>query len=356
MNPLMLARPEILALQGYSSARLEAGQAAVMLNANESPWPPVTCADVALADLHRYPDPQPAALVARLAELHEVQPESVLVSRGSDEGIDLLVRAFCRAGQDAIAIAPPTFGMYAVCAGIQGAACIEMPVDAGFGIDVERVAARLPAPVKLVFLCSPNNPTGTLTGLAAIERLARALRTRALLVVDEAYIEFADSPSATRLLGEHVNLVVLRTLSKAHALAGARVGCLLAAPPVIGLLRKIMPPYPLPAPSVAAALAALQPSAVAVTRARIATLIGERERMAKALRAAGFGVLPSRANFLCVCFDEAARTWRELLAAGVLVRDVGRQRGLANCLRIGIGTSEDNARVLDALGVTEGVA
>lgn len=323
-----------------------------MLNANEAPWPPAGVLSGARGrPLNRYPDPQPERLLDRLAELYGVNRDQVLVSRGSDEAIDLLVRAFCRPGVDAIAIAPPTFGMYAVCAGIQGAACIEIPLDEGFAIDVDALSERLPDSVKIVFLCSPNNPTGGCTALVDIERVAYAMRGRALVIVDEAYIEFADGPSASRLIEHHENLGVLRTLSKAWALAGARVGCLLAGKDIITLLRKIMPPYPLPTPSIAAALAALTAEGMVLTYQRTALMVAERERMAATLtRLPGvITVLPSRANFLCVRFEDAVTVFQNLKSAGVIVRDVGRHRRLSGFLRLSIGTREENSRLLDCL-------
>lgn len=352
MSVLDLARVEVRNLQPYSSARHEAGEAPVMLNANEAPWPPSGVSYGATdRPLNRYPDPQPERLLERLAELYGVNRNQVLVGRGSDEAIDLLVRAFCRPGVDAIALSPPTFGMYAVCAAVQGAACVEIPLDSAFAIDVPALCERLPGNVKLVFLCSPNNPTGGSTSLVDIERIAYAMRGRALVIVDEAYIEFADSPSAARLIAGHENLGVLRTLSKAWALAGARIGCLLANDEIVTLLRKIMPPYPLPTPSVTAALAALTADGLIVTRQRIALIAAERKRMASALaRIPGVReVLPSSANFLCVRFDNSTTVYRKLIACGVVVRDVGRYPGLASCLRLSIGTREENSRLLDGL-------
>lgn len=348
MNVLDLARPEVRALTPYASARTEAGRAEVMLNANESPWPPVGAAK---QGLNRYPDPQPAVLRARMAGLYGVREEQVLLGRGSDEAIDLLVRAFCRPGVDAIAVSPPTFGMYAVCAGVQGAEVVRVPLDAAFGLDADAVSASLPASVKLLFVCSPNNPTGGLVPLADIERLATALAGRALVIVDEAYIEFADAPSAATLLDRHPNLGVLRTLSKAWALAGARVGALLAAPEIIALLRRIMAPYPLPTPSTEAALAALEPAAQRLVRTRVAGIVAERGKLATAL--AGMSgvrrVYPSRANFLTVAFDDAVGVYRALIVQDIVVRDVTRYPGLGDALRISIGTPAENARLLAAI-------
>jgi histidinol-phosphate aminotransferase len=345
MSVLDLARPEIRAMQPYSSARMEASGGKVFLNANESPWTPqgddLGC--------NRYPDPQPAALIDALAALYGVQRDQLLVGRGSDEAIDLLVRAFCRAGEDAILIQPPTFGMYAVCAHIQKAAVIEVALAADFTLDVDAVLAAVTPAVKLVFICSPNNPTGQTVPRAAVERLVQALAGRAVLVVDEAYVEFAEAGSVADLIGQYDNLAILRTLSKAWALAGARVGTLLAHADVIALLRRIMPPYPLPLPCVAAALAAL--SAPSVAAEHIAVIDKERDVMRAALaQVAGVReVLPSQANFLAVRFDDAGAVYQRLLAAGIVVRDERRYPNLADALRITIGTPAENTRVLAIL-------
>ncbi len=348
MSVLDLARAEIRAMQPYSSARMEASGGKIMLNANESAWAPP--GDHGLG-CNRYPDPQPQALLDALAALYGVRSSQVLVGRGSDEAIDLLVRAFCRAGQDAIAIQPPTFGMYAVCARIQNAAVVEVPLSPSFALDVDALLAALTPAVKLVFVCTPNNPTGQLVAQAEVVRLAQALAGRALVVVDEAYIEFADATSAAGLIDRFDNLAVLRTLSKAWALAGARIGTLLANEEVIALLRRIMPPYPLPRPCVDLALEALSERGQAVAREHIEVVRQQRQRMAAALAALPGvrEVILSQANFLAVRFDDAAVAYQRLLGAGIVVRDVRRYPQLGDALRITIGTPEENDGVLAAL-------
>ena len=350
MSVLDLARPEIRAMQPYSSARMEASGGQVFLNANESAWAPV--GDDGLG-CNRYPDPQPAALIDALAALYGVRREQLLVGRGSDEAIDLLVRAFCRAGEDAILIQPPTFGMYAVCARIQNAGVIEVPLKADFMLDVSAILAAVTPVVKLVFICTPNNPTGQLVPRASVERLAQALAGRALLVVDEAYVEFTDAGDASvaNLIDRYDNLAVLRTLSKAWALAGARIGSLLANAEVIALLKRIMPPYPLPLPCVDAALIGLSGWGQANAREHVAIVREQRARMEGALRRLPGvrEVLPSQANFLAVRFDDATVVYRQLLAAGIVVRDVRRYPNLGDALRITIGTPAENTRVLAVL-------
>ena len=349
MSVLDLARPEIRTLQPYSSARMEAEGRQIMLNANESAWAPRGDAGLGC---NRYPDPQPEALLQALATLYGVQRDQLFVGRGSDEAIDLLVRAFCRAGQDAIVIQPPTFGMYGVCARIQNAAVIEAPLADDFSLDIDGLLAALTPAVKLVFLCTPNNPSGKSIAPAVIEFLANALANKALLVVDEAYIEFSDQPSAVDLINRYEHVAVLRTLSKAWALAGVRIGSLLASPDVIALIRRIMPPYPLPLPCVSTAMSELSASGQAAARENIAIVREQRGIMSAALERLPDvrEVLPSDANFLAVRFDEAGTVYQRLLQEGIVVRDIRRYPKLQDALRITIGTPEENARVLTVLG------
>lgn len=358
MSVLDLARPEIRTLRPYSSARMEARGGEVMLNANESPWPPFAGDG---ADCNRYPDQQPAELIDALAMLYGVSRDQVLAGRGSDEAIDLLVRAFCRAGHDAILIQSPTFGMYAVCAHVQGAGVIEIPLRGDFSLDVEAVLAAVTTSVRLVFVCTPNNPAGAVVPRADIERLARRLADRALLVVDQAYVEFVDSAridcgSVADLIDRHDNLAVLRTMSKAWALAGARIGALLAHAEVTALLRRIMPPYPLPGPSVRVALRALTREGQARMAERIVTVRRERARMREALAMLPDvrAVLPSQANFLAVRFDDATRAMARLRDAGIVVRDIRQYPGLGDALRITVGMPQENDRVLAALTASVG--
>lgn len=349
MSVLDLLREDLRDFAGYSSARKEAAGGRILLNANESPW--AAAGDT--LGLNRYPEPQPPALLARLAELYGVAPERLLVGRGSDEAIDLLVRALCRAGQDSVLISPPTFGMYQVCARVQGAEVQRVPLrpEDGFMLDVDAVLAAVTPSTRIVFVCSPNNPTGQLVPRAALERLVEALRGRALLVIDEAYAEFADEPAGVALSAGNDHVAVLRTLSKAYALAGARIGVLIADPALIRVLRAIMAPYPLPTPSVDAALRALAPSALALAQSRIGLVREERRRMAHALAALPGvrAVLPSDANFLAVAFDDAQAVYRAALAAGIVLRVPTAGVGLDGYLRLSIGTPSENDAVLALL-------
>ncbi|MCX7055181.1 MAG: histidinol-phosphate transaminase [Proteobacteria bacterium] len=344
---LHLARPDILELQPYQHAAWD--PSLERMHANEMPWR--AAGDNSISGLNRYPEPQPRALVDRMAQLYGVPASQLLVGRGSDEAIDLLVRAFCRAGQDNVVITPPTFGFYKVAARIQGAGVLEVPlVRDSFALDVEQViAAGLRA--KIVFLCSPNNPTGNLLDEVAMLRVCTALAGKALVVVDEAYVEFCDRASLTARLAEFPNLVILRTLSKAYALAGARLGTAIASEEIIGLLRRIIPPYAIPASTVAEVLALTEAPQRAMSTARIRTLLDERSRMHERLgRCANVvRVFPSAANFLLIECRDSQRFFAACKTAGLIVRDFSSYPGLAHCLRISIGTPDQNQRLLAAV-------
>lgn len=351
MSALPPLRADLAGFAGYRSARQEPGSGSTWLNANESPWS--NLADEA-GSQRRYPEPQPFDLQAALAAYWGCAPEQLLLSRGSDEAIDLLVRAFCSPGRDAVLVTPPVFGMYAVSARLQGASLLEAPLrDApeDFEVDMEQVAqAAARGGARVVFLCSPGNPAGGVLAKESVSGLARRLSGQALVVVDEAYVEFAGAPSiiaATR----PANLAVLRTLSKAHALAGARVGGVVADAAVISALRSCQAPYPVPAPSARLALSALAPAALERTARHVAGVIGERERLRLALAPLSCvrRVYPSRANFLLVRFRDASAADGALRAAGIVVRDMRAMPQLGDALRITIGTPRQNDAVLDAL-------
>ncbi len=343
-----LARREIVTLAGYPAAAWE--PELTRLHANELPWR--NPGDDSHAGLNRYPEPQPHALIERLASLYQVPRARLLATRGSDEAIDLLVRAFCRAGRDAILVCPPTFGMYAVAARIQGACVCSVPLRAEeeFALDEEAVLAACTPQVKIVFLCSPNNPTGNLLESEAMLRIARQLAGRALVVVDEAYVEFSPRASLARHLDRYPNLCVLRTLSKAHGLAGARCGSLLADAEVVRLLAKVIPPYAITQLTVEAVLRLLEPAQLNATGLRVAQIRAERERIAQAVaRLPGVRrVWASAANFILAQFADASLALARARAAQLLVRDMRAHPELPGALRVTIGTASQNARLLRA--------
>ena len=344
---LDLARPEIKALQGYRAAEYEDGL--IRLNANETPWP-------APGDdyrLNRYPEERPLTLTKHLAAHYGIDRERVLVTRGSSDAIDLLIRGFCRAGRDEIVICTPTFGMYRVYADIQGAALREVPLvrDRGFALNHQTLIDGWKPESKLLFLCSPNNPTGNRIPDTELDQLCTALAGRGLVVVDAAYIEFADSDPTNWLLQRHDNVVVLRTLSKAFGLAGIRCGALLAQAEIVDLLERVLPPYAFPTLSLATAQRSLTQAGREELDKRIAMLTTERSRLAGELSQldAVTRVWPSEANFLLTEFKEPERAVTSARQGGVLIRAFNEKAGLNNCMRITVGDTNQNDQLLASL-------
>jgi histidinol-phosphate aminotransferase len=346
MNIEALARPEIVAMRPYSSARTEAPGEGVLLNANEAPWSLLAGSEWE-ARLNRYPDPQPRELVRRLAELYGVPADQVLVTRGSDEGIDLLTRVFCRAGQDAILQIPPTFGMYKIAAQSQGAAIVSVPRSAedGFRLREQDVldALRADDRIRLVFLTSPNNPTGDVIGEGFLEQLLEQARGRAVVVVDEAYAEFCQRPSASDWVGRYPQLVVLRTLSKAWAAAGLRCGVVLAQPELLALLRRVIAPYPLPSPVTALALRMLQEDVLERQRQLLRDLEVNKQTLLTVLEGRPFvtELFPGEANFVLVCAERAAELLVFCANRGVILRGFPADPLLRGYIRISVGSAQD---------------
>lgn len=267
-------RPEILKLAPYVSARSELADASglIALDANENPWVPYPqTAD--MAQVNRYPEPQPINLLSRLATFYGVKTEQIFVGRGMDEGIELLIRVFCTAYQDNIVTAKPTFSYYKVAADIHGIETRELAIgDApDFALDLDGLIGLCDAQTKIVFLCTPNNPTGNSLSLAQIEYVLQAL-PETVIAIDEAYLEFSAIPSAIALMDKYTNLVVMKTMSKAFAFAGVRLGSVLAQAEIIELIRKVMAPYPLAEPCIRVALQTLAPQGLYLAQQRIDTI------------------------------------------------------------------------------------
>lgn len=332
-----IVRPNILKLKPYASARDEfEGHAEVFLDANENPY----------GSWNRYPDPHQQALKARIAALKGVGMENIFVGNGSDEAIDLLFRIFCRPDLDKVMTFPPTYGMYEVTANIHGAGLIQIPLDADFQPDITKIAAHLPDPaLKLIFVCSPNNPSGNTAPPELFELLRKEFR--GIVVVDEAYIDFAQSPSLLKQLPYFPNFVVLQTFSKAWGMAALRCGMAFAQPPLIDLMNKVKAPYNVSRANQELVLEASQDPAR--TAAEVLRICAAREEMAAALQKlpAILQVYPSEANFLLVRVQDANEVYRQLAAAGIVVRN--RHSVAPGCLRITIGTAEENARLFTAL-------
>jgi histidinol-phosphate aminotransferase len=346
---LDLARPDLRTLRPYEPGAWEPGM--TRLNANESAWR--LPSDPTERGLNVYPPPRPAELSAALAAYYAVSPEALLVTRGSSEAIDVLIRGFCRAGRDAILTTPPSFDMYRVYATIQGAGMQFAPLlsDDAFAFDTDTVLAAVDETTRIVFVCSPNNPTGTIAGRNDLVRLAEALAGRALLVVDAAYQEYAEDQGLDELLNRFENVVVLRTLSKFVALAGARCGALIAAPVVVRFLENVLPPYTFPTPSIEIVIAALQEDSLTVARERINETRNERDKLSRALAKLDdvVEVYPSQANFILVRLKDRDAFTRAAHRGGILVRSFNGEPALADCVRITVGLPEDNARLIAAV-------
>jgi histidinol-phosphate aminotransferase len=354
---LDLARPHLRGLEAYKSARSLATEAEVFLDANESPR--VLRDDAEFAGLNRYPAPQPVAIVREAARYYGVGAASVVVTRGADEGIDLLVRAFVEPRREEILITPPTYGVYAIASRLHGARVVEAPLDAARGFALDQggtLAAARNGAVKLVFVCRPNNPTGSGVPLETVAALAAELSGRALVVVDEAYLEFSAAPSATALLARFPNIVVLKTLSKAWGLAGARCGFLLADPEIAALMQVVRAPYPISAAAARAVEAVFTADGEISMRRSVSEILAERARLAAALSrlACVETVLPSEANFFIARFKDAGRALTALRGKGILVRDRSSELGLAGGVRITVGTAAENDRLLAVLEKLDG--
>jgi len=349
-----LARPEILELKPFdiaAAANAAFGADAIKLDANENPYPPLSDGPLAAA-INRYPEPQPQRLLASMAALYGVAPESLVITRGADDAIDMLVRAFCRPGVDAVAITSPTFTAYEHFARLQGALVIEVPLNADFDFEADEYVASIASEknVKLAFICSPNNPTGNEVDPVLVLRVADAL-PNTIIVLDEAYLDFSSIPSLAAEAARRPNLVVLKTLSKAFGLAGARVGCAIANRELTAMASRALPLYPLPSPSVEAAMTALVPSRRAIHHERIARIKAERERLAMLLETSPIvkSVRSGGGNFLFLQVDDAEALGAELQSLGIRVRF--RPNAAPGGLRLTIGTEAENEAALAAFAV-----
>lgn len=334
-----LVRKNILQLQPYSSARDEfKGEAEVYLDANENPYPTL---------YNRYPDPLQLRVKEKVSKLKGIEPAQIFLGNGSDEAIDLLIRVFCEPNQDSILITEPTYGMYAVCAGINAVSVQRASLTPDFAIDLESILKTVTTSTKIIFLCSPNNPTGNLLEKGKIETLVQ--KFSGIVVVDEAYIDFANDPGFIEKLKTYPNLVILQTLSKAWGLAGLRVGMCFASEEIIALLNKIKYPYNINSFTQQKALEILKN--VQQKDAWVAELVEERKKLERELEKLAIvkNVYPSDANFLLVRTENASDIYNILLEQKIIVRDRSRIELCENCLRITVGTATENNRLLTAL-------
>jgi len=337
-----IARPNVWALSPYSSARSEfKGEAEVFLDANESPYN---------ASFNRYPDPLQLELKQALARVKGVAPEQIFLGgAGSDEAIDLLFRAFCEPQRDnAVAIAP-SYGMYQVAADINNVEIRRVLLDEGFDFTASTLLAAANERSKIVWLCSPNNPTGN--SLSRDEMLKTIGSFAGIVVVDEAYIDFAQQASLLPELDKHPNLIVLQTFSKAWASAGVRLGMAFASPEIVGLLNKIKYPYNVNVLTQRYAIERLRH--LDEVSGWVKATLAEREKMRQALQALPCvrSIYPSDANFLLVKMDDATAAYLQLVQRGVVTRNRSRVELCSSCLRITVGAPWENERVVGGLGI-----
>lgn len=334
METLALVRPNIRGLEAYSTARDECGiSCGVFLDANENPFGNGS---------NRYPDPRQKDLKERIAALKGVPASGIFIGNGSDEAIDLCFRIFCTPGQDRAVTIDPTYGMYKVAADINDIALTKVPLGEDFSLPVDELLAACDARTKLIFLCSPNNPTGNSFGESCIRTILENFR--GIVVVDEAYIDFSECGSLVGILDEYPNLIVLQTLSKAYGMAGLRLGLAFGNPRLMEVFAKVKYPYNISSAAMAAASSLLGRD----VPGEVALLKSERERVCEALKSMR-GVLkvyPSDANFLLVKVENPRGLYDALLARQIIVRDRSGARGCEGCLRITIGTPQENDRML----------
>lgn len=333
-------RKNIAQLLPYSTARDEyqGGDISVWLDANESPYD---------NGVNRYPDPHQKQLKQALAHLKGVDTAQIFVGNGSDEAIDLCFRIFCEPGQDNVVAIAPTYGMYGVAAAINKVAVREVPLDAEtYALNVDHMLAAVDEHTRLMWVCSPNNPTGNAFELADLERLANNFN--GILVVDEAYADFSEKGSMLSVLDKHPNLVVLQTLSKAWGMAGLRLGLAFAAEPIAQLFARVKYPYNVNGPTQQEVMRRLETEP---HDAHVAEVVAQRQMLAKALSdlACVVKVFESDANFLLVKVTDADKIYDQLVAEGIIVRNRNKVVGCEGCLRLTVGTPHENQRLLKVL-------
>ena len=334
-----LVRKNILNMEPYSSARDEfSGSASVYLDANENPFN---------APLNRYPDPGQQVLKRKIASTRGLSPENIFLGNGSDEGIDVLFRVLCEPGRDNVLTVDPTYGMYGVCAEINGVEHRSVLLKKDFSLDPDAVLGMADARTKLIFLCSPNNPTSNSLEREAMLNIING--ASCMVVVDEAYIDFSEGPGLLPILQEKKNLVILQTLSKAWGLAGIRLGMLFAHPELIGYLSAVKYPYNINSLTIDAALEGLNETARRSSWIRV--ILEERGRMTRELSSLDFvkRVHPSDSNFLLMQVDDPLKLYQYLMNKGIIVRDRSRVPLCEGSLRITIGTKEENRVLISAL-------
>lgn len=337
-----LVRKNILDLEAYVAARHLMNEPAVLLDANENPYE---------NEFNRYPDPWQKELKQRISQLKNISSENIFLGNGSDEVIDLLMRIFCEPGEDNIIITPPTYGMYKVSAAINNVKVLEAPLEKDFSLNPEIVLNTINNNTKLIFLCSPNNPTGNNIEAEVIEKILSSFK--GILIIDEAYIDFSSFPSWLERIEEYPNLVIMQTLSKAYGMASLRIGLGFANEEIIDLLNKVKPPYNISGITQKAALSALNNDQT--LKNQLEEIIDERERLSEILEIFSFvnEIYPSEANFILISVADPKDLFSFLKEEGVIIRDRSNVRQCEGCLRITVGTPEENNLLIKKLKLYE---
>ena len=346
----LLIKASVQELTPYQSARKIGGNGTIWLNANEYPTSPNI---LGLGTLNRYPEPQPDELIRRYARYAGVRPEQVLATRGGDEAIELIIRTFCEP-TDSVLYCPPTYGMYAVSSTAFDIRTKTVPLTDDFNLDLPQIQANLDG-TKVVFVCSPNNPTGNLLAHDDILALLAMTKDRAIVALDEAYIDFCVDKSFAHELDNFDNLIIVRTLSKAFGLAGIRCGFALANSQIISAMQKIIAPYPIPAPTALIATTALSDDGIGQMQTHVKTTLDNKAWLVRELESLPIvkAIYPSSANFILVKFDNQIQSGQavfdKLWETGIILRNQTTALNLADCIRISIGTQDENQAVIDAL-------
>lgn len=348
MNINNLVRQNILHLKPYQSARKLIHSGNIWLNANE--YPIVPNYKLRYTNIHRYPVCQPKEVINNYARYIGIKPNNILMSRGADESIELLMKVFCNPHTDTVMFCPPTYGMYKTSAEILGINYCMIPTKKNWQLDLSAIEAQLNN-VKLIYICNPNNPTGNIIHFNSLIKLLKIINNKALLVSDEAYIDFCPHASLVHYLSKYPHLVILRTLSKAFALAGLRCGFTLANPKIIKLLEKVIAPYPIPTPVIDIATQALNPKGIKYMQSRIKKIHFNRCILMKELKKCRCvqTIFPSSTNYILVRFNPKYQVFKILLNHGIVVRDQSYQTGLLHCLRITVGSYHECQHILSVL-------
>lgn len=346
-----LVRSNIKNLQPYQSARRIGGHGDIWLNANECPIPSSYKTNIRL--FHRYPECQPKNLISSYANYVGLLNNQILVTRGADEGIELLIKAFCDPGKDAIICCPPTYDMYAVNAGIANIKIKEIPTfNDTWQINLEKIQSNLDK-VKLIYICNPNNPTGNIISIKDIINLLKITLGIALVVIDEAYIEFSPKHSMVSFLKDYPNLIILRTLSKAFSLAGIRCGFTLANKEIINILNKVISPYPISTIVSDIAIQSLSINAIKNMKDKVVTLNLNRNWLVKKLKKVSLveKIFNSHANYILVKFYMFEKIFQSLWKKGIILRNQNHKIHLNNCLRISIGSRSECLRLIEEIKI-----